>query len=327
MLQVVFVPGILGCTMVRKDGVVLWPPLSQEAPMDLPTRTAGLLDPTTEPGEIIRRIDDLLFGTPEYGPVLDALEGLAGVTLHKFVYDWRRDAIEQAGLLAGLVQTAAGRGSVVIVAHSMGGLLARLMLEGPGRKPAWFKAVKQLITVAAPHLGAPLALFRVLGMDGIAPIVFPASAVATLASKPELFPAAHQLLPAPSVECVTYPNGGKRDVLSAFIGLAPAGVKANRAVHAVLGKYRKPAGVLYRSAYASGHLETVAGIVVDALGYPKHQPGDGDGTVPLWSADPDCPPEFFDDSAGFRADHVGVLNNSDFREALMGWVGEFREMS
>lgn len=328
MLQVVFVPGILGCTMLRQDDVQLWPPIAQIEVMDLQTRVIGLLDPTTRPGSIIDAVHDLLLGSPEYGPVMGLLAAIPGVALHRFVYDWRKDVRQQAVALAALVAGAATQGSVVVVAHSMGGLLARYMLEAPDfHQMNWFASVKQLVVCCTPHLGAPLALFRVLGLDGIAPVVFPGWVFGRLASNPALYPAAHQMLPPASESCVTYPNGGKRDVFSAVPGLDPIGTAANAGLFGVLGRWNRPPDVLYRLAYGHGHFDTVVGVQVDPLGQPRHQTGDGDGTVPAWSGQPAAPAGFFADILPVLSDHVGVLNNPNFTEAVTGWVEEFRELS
>jgi pimeloyl-ACP methyl ester carboxylesterase len=76
-------------------------------------------------------------------------------------YDFRRSVVEAAervdavvcAHLAGLSQ-AERAGRVIVVAHSMGGLVARVWMGLVGRWP-WCRA---LITLGTPHRGAPKAL-------------------------------------------------------------------------------------------------------------------------------------------------------------------------
>jgi pimeloyl-ACP methyl ester carboxylesterase len=76
-----------------------------------------------------------------------------GQTLFAFPYDWRKNLDETSGDLNQLINHAravSGQDQVVIVAHSMGGLVARnyMFYHGPDK-------VDQLITLGTPYLGAP----------------------------------------------------------------------------------------------------------------------------------------------------------------------------
>jgi len=77
-----------------------------------------------------------------------------GKNFFEFPYEWRDSNIENAKLLHKRIQdikSETGRPKVDIVAHSMGGLLAREYIESE-----YFENdVDQLITVGTPHLGAP----------------------------------------------------------------------------------------------------------------------------------------------------------------------------
>lgn len=333
MLHVIFVPGLFGCYMTRSDGVQLWPPVAETQPMDVFTRVAGLLDETTTVGAIIEQIADPFLAQPIYGPILQALRDLPGVDVIPFAYDWRRDIVAESAKLAAAVQGCVqGKDDqVVIVAHSQGGLVARAFLEATTfQKTPWFKAVQRFIAIATPHLGAPLALFRILGREplfsGVGAFVFPAFAVAQLASKPELFPAGYQLLPSRAQKCVTRPHGGVTDVFSAFPGLNPEGVHAADALQAILGSFRTPKNVAYQLAYGEGHvagngtLDTADGVAVDVQGTPFHESGNGDGTVPVWSSRP-AGAKFSRDAVAFRAEHLGIVQDSGFLAQLKVWVG------
>lgn len=78
-------------------------------------------------------------------------------TLFIFAYDWRKSNIENADKLKNYVQCIQRfypGTKVDIVTHSMGGLLARrYIISNPNNH-----SVRKLVTIAAPFLGAPRAL-------------------------------------------------------------------------------------------------------------------------------------------------------------------------
>ena len=99
------------------------------------------------------------------GVVADTAEGarVPGANLVAFGYDFRRSIVEAADRLAAeidarLTDLGAGRDDrdqrVIVLAHSMGGLVARYWL-GPLR--GW-RRCRALITLGTPHRGAPKAL-------------------------------------------------------------------------------------------------------------------------------------------------------------------------
>lgn len=112
---------------------------------------------------------------PVYGPLLrdlgDIGSGLYGAPkaeLVPFFYDWRGDLRGAAGELADILdgEVVEGRSDLILIAHSMGGLVARWFLESGvfDDRPGW-ASVQRLITVATPHGGAPAALVRALGLE------------------------------------------------------------------------------------------------------------------------------------------------------------------
>jgi pimeloyl-ACP methyl ester carboxylesterase len=66
-----------------------------------------------------------------------------------------KEAIESA-------KAATGRSKVIIIAHSMGGLVSRAYIEGPDYQ----NDVSELFTFGSPHLGTPLAVFNFFGAVG-----------------------------------------------------------------------------------------------------------------------------------------------------------------
>lgn len=89
-------------------------------------------------------------------------------TLVTVPYDWRKPIAGAADLLANaLDKVVIEKGQAVkilLVAHSMGGLVSRYYLQSGNFKerPA-FKQVKTFVTLGTPHNGAPIALAGVVG--------------------------------------------------------------------------------------------------------------------------------------------------------------------
>jgi pimeloyl-ACP methyl ester carboxylesterase len=116
--------------------------------------------------------------------------------LFLFAYDWRRDNAQSASATVnslkdyiGCVRTFYPGKQVNLLAHSMGGLVARrYILDDTGG------TVKGLITIAAPWLGAPKAIWVLQTGEDMAPkeLINPL----TLKYIAGSFAGAHQLLPS-----------------------------------------------------------------------------------------------------------------------------------
>ena len=191
----IVIPGILGSQIVnRKTGEVVWPSvfrsdvdgLSLPTTPDLPSNRDGL--------EASRIVDvaKLAKIAPEvyvYHYLLRALTDFGGYregdwesppeggdrdTFYVFAYAWRRDNVESARLLARRVEALKlklGRPDLRfnIVAHSMGGLVARyaamygdrdLAPEGSEPRPDWAGAnfVDKIFMFGTPNAGSMEAL-------------------------------------------------------------------------------------------------------------------------------------------------------------------------
>ena len=322
MQNIVFLPGIFGTEMIGADGFVLWPPIS--GPLDTDTRARGILNPTTRPGQLLEKIKLLpTIDVPEYSPITNFLANLPATTLTRFPYDWRVDVRTTAGVLAKAL--AAMEGTIVLMAHSMGGLVCRYMLEcGQYDREPWFGRVQQLVCIATPHLGAPVALFRVLGREGLSGLLFPGPDMGILASRPDVYPAGHQLLPPPSVTCVQT-QAGASSIGAAYPAIDPVGIAAGTALYATLGRFQRSGRVPYRFAFGHGYVEggnpaTTVGITLDDRDRSTHVFGEGDGTVPFWSALPSGPAGFLADQFGVVGDHVGILGNATLLKRIEDWV-------
>ncbi|MGE0130697.1 MAG: esterase/lipase family protein [Blastocatellales bacterium] len=192
---IIIIPGITGSELVnQKTGEKLWPelfPKDKEA-LALPITSTTLSenrDDITSP-RVIESAQLVKF-IPEigvYGALLDALEKHGGYrrgdidapppdgdrdTYYLFAYDWRRDNVESARKLAGKIAEIKRRTNKPdlrfdIIAHSMGGLIARYfamygdldVLGGEHPQPDWrgAQSIGRLILFGTPNAGSMDAL-------------------------------------------------------------------------------------------------------------------------------------------------------------------------
>lgn len=302
---VVLVPGIMGTELYvpKANGEEkIWPPTPIETQFGY-KRCKELQRSDVRTGGIIRNVLCFDFYGPLYSLLADLgfEEGSASKRLIDFPYDWRIDLFDTAERLSAVLDEAvqAGASKISLVAHSMGGLICRLVLEQARyRDQPWYDRVDQLIAIATPHLGAPLALGRVLGRDsamGISGEDF------RELSNNEAFPSAYQLLPAPGEQACWDQNDIALHSLDIYdaddgarLGMNMRLIDRARALHEVLGGDNVPPAKRYFYFGAVGH-RTATRVNVFAGG---SEPVDhshteltltvdaGDGTVPLYSALP-----------------------------------------
>lgn len=291
---VVFLPGTMGSVLATPEGEEVWPPTAAETQFGY-NRKAKLLRPDLIVGDIVRSV--LCFGV--YRPLIEQLKDIgfresgAGNRLHVFPYDWRQDLEGLSDQFSQRLTTIykTGVASITIVAHSMGGLVARLALEsGKHDAQPWFPKVKSLITLGTPHLGAPLALARILGMDSALGISGPD--FRDIASD-RRYPSGYQLLPPPKegicwdiASMTLQPMNIYEPAVATRLGLDPVLLARAKFVHDTLATGTAPAHIRYFYFAGTGH-KTATRINVGSTGSRVTRSDDaGDGTVPLWSALP-----------------------------------------
>jgi Lecithin:cholesterol acyltransferase len=230
-----------------------------------------------------------------------SLELEAGRNLFEFPYDWRRDNRVAARKLARCAKvwldrwrqdsSGASDAKLVLVAHSMGGLVSQYFIEVMG---GW-KDTRALVTFGTPYRGSLNALGYLANgySEGVGPLKV--DLTSTLAS----FTAVYQLLPA--FECVDR-GGGKLERIGEIEGVN--GVDPARA-KAALAFYREIKNAAEANAkdeaYRTGGYETYP---IVGLAQPTFQSATlsagkiallrkvagkdyaGDGTVPRFSGTP-----------------------------------------
>jgi pimeloyl-ACP methyl ester carboxylesterase/outer membrane protein assembly factor BamB len=211
LTPVIFIPGIAGSRLNSLDnGSELWPGVGTfHKDLSLDPTSGGDYRPQVNPSDVIREqtiINPPFLGGRAYSfyqPLFDSfrregyVEDGARPTLFVFPYDWRKSNAVNATLLRNKIIEIRERypnSKVNIVTHSMGGLLARrYILDNPAPE---LHHVDNLITIAAPWLGAPKA---VNAMETGEFLDSPASLMilkSTLRKLIEFFPGAHELLPS-----------------------------------------------------------------------------------------------------------------------------------
>jgi hypothetical protein len=222
---VIVIPGLEGTELLQRDGSHAWFSVRRgkgddlRLPVTSPVFTRDR--DTLRPGDIIRKVDVKLLPDIEvYQSVIDALESKgyteanwanpkATDVFYVFGYDWRRDNVENAQLLMQRMEGVKRRLrkpnlKFDILAHSMGGLIARYAAmygsaEPPITNPAptWAGAadINKLMMFGTPNMGSFGAFDALLNGEPIIlahklPFVddFRAEDVFTL-------PAAYELLP------------------------------------------------------------------------------------------------------------------------------------
>jgi pimeloyl-ACP methyl ester carboxylesterase len=191
---IIVIPGILGSQIVNsKTGEVAWPSSdrSEIDDLDLPVGTDFESNRDDLEASGILNVTKLSLLLPEvrvYRDLLETLEEAAGYrrgsiddppadgatdTFYVFYYDWRRDNVENARLLARKVDTLKaklGRPDLKfnILAHSMGGLVARYYAmygdrpldEADTPAPDWAGGanISRLLLLGVPNHGSMDAL-------------------------------------------------------------------------------------------------------------------------------------------------------------------------
>ncbi|MER5867244.1 hypothetical protein [Kitasatospora sp. NPDC002040] len=251
-----------------------------------------------------------------------------------FPYDFRlgteaaaeRLAAELAPRLAGLT-TAGRRRRVVVVAHSMGGLVARHWLGPLGGAPD----CAALITLGTPHRGAPKALDLLVNGVRIGPARFDA-----VTGVLRGWPSVYELLPR--YPAVGAPEGGARYPYQLTDGVPadfPARAKAAFGVHAEIerawtelaGRPELPDLV---PVFGRGHatpqraVPTPAGLLVtkDAAEWLPNGHWHGDGTVPAISA---VPPDLGEQPSRWRATpdrHLELPSSATVPDLLLNYAAD-----
>jgi len=294
----VLLPGIMGSQLCLGSDVI-WPgPLTSL--IGEYKRMTDLLRPELVATDVLRNYG--IFSI--YDPLISDLEDCDfkengnPKTLYVFPYDWRKSNYESAGLLAGLIDriraSIEGDLKIILIGHSMGGLVSRCYLESGGfAQRQGFDCVKTLITIGTPHRGAALTAVYAVGLQK--QLFLSKSQVQQLANDPR-YPSAYELLPAQDeMFAWPYEDSAQLKPLDIYsqataqaMNLSMANIQASIDFQKRLDLARKPTDVRYFAFYGTRlkttmniRLEQYQGVLkTSALSVDDG----GDGTVPVWSA-------------------------------------------
>ncbi|MDX0655065.1 CHAT domain-containing protein [Sinorhizobium medicae] len=295
--RVLILPGIMGSKLGTKRDVI-W--------LDLIDVAAGRLTELTVGAHGNARIEPLGVILLTYLKLKFRLQ-IGGFDADFWPYDWRVSVRHSAKLLADKIQSETG--SVHLVAHSMGGLVARACLE---HKPT---KLGRVITLGTPHYGSfsPLQAFR--GAHSVVrKLAFLdirhdqndlAEIFGTFQGLSEMFPVPGKV-PLDLFDLSTWPTGGPRPE-AALLARA-------RAVQAALPSGRdSPRGIIQ---IVGVNQETVVGASVVGSEFVYTIGNDGDGTVPLVCATlADAERTYF-----VEEEHGALPNNASVARAIQSLI-------
>ena len=312
---VVVIPGIGGSELADASGTIVY--RAGLGPLACVGLDPSVLDPNNELRpvgligpcslicwQLITGYDGLLNGITKRlglspGRVVTAGEDLVDrdAAVVAFPYDFRRSVEQIANDLDRVVRERAQERRVVLVAHSMGGLVA-----------AWWWAflsegidVDQIITLGTPFRGAAKALDTLINGMRIGPF----HATQAVSDMVRTWDSLFDLLPHYQVVDGTdkyrYPYDLPSDITSAVAGFSGKALNAyqkNRCLHdALVNKVAESGSNPFTVYYSQGHatlghasIDTHSDGLVVAKGNPRAIPASwegGDGTVPAFSAIPD----------------------------------------
>ncbi len=315
MKVIVFVPGIMGSELLRPNGTdKVWPPTVLEATVTGYGRTEELIAPDLRVGDVIGSVC-----VDFYGSILDHLAATAAKIGGVFVphpYDWRRDlnglGTELGARLDALVTQYGADTEIMLVCHSMGGLVTRGLLERPGAATSpGVKATRLAAFLAVPHEGAPLAFARAIGVGG-GSVGMSAGDQRRLSGAPG-FPAAYQLFPPAALRPIwrldsAVPFEGLSLFDASLVGpqgLETTHLQAAETFAGQLDPSRKPPACRYFAVASGTHKTLTRFDMRTGTISPVTVTGAGDGTVPVRSSTALPVPTAYVD-----ADHVGVTQHA-----------------
>ena len=261
--RVLIVPGMMGSRLSDAPKKALW--------VDPARIRDGHLARLSLSGARPRPIRPTGAVLPPYARLKLTLE-IEGFDARFFAYDWRLGIDRIGAALAAKI--VAGGTPAFLVAHSMGGLVARIATKLVPKR-----LIKRLIMLGTPNQGA---FSPVLALRGTYPFVLRLSRLDLAHSPEELaasifcsFPGLYQLLP-------TAPAPGEIDLLDPR-SWPDSGPQPDPALLARVAQVRRRmAGPDGRMRHIVGvNRETVISVRPTAVGFEYGSNRDGDGTVPI----------------------------------------------
>ncbi|WP_454053153.1 lipase/acyltransferase domain-containing protein [Clostridium sp. Marseille-Q7071] len=304
--QIIMIPGIMGSTLSQKQ-LTIWP-----------KHISHIFDINFY--DILKDLDDNSISASSIIPIAyNSLEKFLKTQCTEytaFYYDWRQNNLVQSSILRGKINKNADE--IIIVAHSMGGIIAKLFLDEYKDDPILSK-INKIITLGTPYNGSPDAYKAILFGKSVPNELFP-----IILSKGEskkvikYFPSIYQLLPNEDY-CNYYENLKDYYLVKDNNDLSweeiyndiymPLLKDVNLDVDLTLDKFYKtltsslPSHISHHEVIGF-NIPTLCNLI-ENNGEFKGKFNDGDGTVPLYSAMTDATKKYF-----VKCDHGELTKSS-----------------
>lgn len=356
---VIFLPGIMG-SVLQKDGKDLWAVSGQalgklalslgKRAQDLYLHDHDLERDQLDDGIRATRLIEEIYDIPNFikgsgyrvvqERLLEKFQLSQGnkdnpqpnQNFFTFPYDWRRDIRVPARQLQRFIGEQLPKwrehsgnkdAKVVLIAHSMGGLVARYYVEQLGG----YSDVFRFYTLGTPHRGSPKAIDTLSnGLEhGLSPVLkqILGAWLADLSNITRSFDSTYQLLPiypmiskpeggfARVAELSNIPNIDQKRAIKArdvLVEISQTALARHKQDHNPVGSCRAVIGI-NQDTQQTAIFESDGRVALSFNALPKLEHVNGDGTVPEFSAAPFEVQELQLESNRVIAQHHGWLPN------------------
>lgn len=304
--QIILIPGIMGSTLSQKQ-LTIWP-----------KHISHIFDVNFY--DVLKNIDDNSISASSIIPlVYNSLEKFLKTQCTKytnFYYDWRQNNLLQSSILRGKINKNVDE--VIIIAHSMGGIIAKLFLDEYRNDPILSK-INKIITLGTPYNGSPDAYKAILFGKSVPNELLPIILSRNESKKIiKYFPSIYQLLPNQDY-CNYYENINDHYLIKDNKGLSWKEIydsiyksllkDVDLDVTITLDKFYKalnsslPSHIVHHEIIGF-NIPTLCNII-ENNGDFKGKFNDGDGTVPLYSALTNTSKKYF-----VKCDHGELTRSS-----------------
>lgn len=332
---IIFIHGFLG-SQIKCGGEELWPHvggIDRPQLLKMALASDGISPANGACNATVGELVETVLGSSIYKTTKDFLNQLAPGRVYFFNWDWRKAPQQSLVEFDSFIQSVRAlhdNAKVVLMAHSYGGLLARLYLGNAANTGN----IARVVTIGTPALGSPKALFP-LYAGAETPEMSPLDLLLdnedlqefakNLAGDYYLYPSANYG-PWLTVGGYPYPPPlGQQGVLDYVTSLGGNAALLNDAMFVHANVLDTPyvgtssSDPKFEIIVGTG-VPTITGIQILPDGYVKISYGNGDGTVPaksaargaLGSANPNKAHTYY----SCRVEHVPLPGHSQITDAI-----------
>jgi pimeloyl-ACP methyl ester carboxylesterase len=300
----VFVPGIMGSSLTARVAGAHGEPKEERiwgAHLPAIVRTLTINpeafgEGSTGAHEVIRHFRRVVWPQqPVYADILSFCTDPSGLgvlpeRLVAFGYDWRRDNLTSAAELAAVCRGHIAMDSEVefnFIAHSMGGIVVRLMLLD---NPSIARRSRAFIQIGSPIKGSARAFITLREklelhpmLDAVCRLISDDLTKLRLMQQIQSFPSVYQLLPPSEIQILRRDDGTPVSVFDDRTWLPARRDLLARAIE-VHGLLATPLAVRTFAVYSGARKTDESYLLDHRLRVIRRRKADGDGTVTCFSA-------------------------------------------